>query len=116
MQLASDMGRSSAVQQSVKPKGIRRVGWKRWTIAGILFLMFCMAGFLTGFRDGLTEGVEQPVESRLADRKQVVYAVSYRIRFLLAVVRPSSQTETSLEPPDENRPTNSSGLPKANVP
>ena len=59
VQRASEVGLSSDVQPSVKPNGFQRVGWKRWTIAGILFLMFCMAGFFNGFRFGLTEAVKR---------------------------------------------------------
>lgn len=58
--------------------------WKRWTVAGILFLVFCMAGYFSGFRLGLSDAVDAQVESRLAERKLVIYPVSYRIPTAIA--------------------------------
>ncbi len=102
VQRASEMELSSDRQQSGNSTGNRHVRWKRWTIAGTLFLMFCMAGFFTGFRYGLTEAVDRQVELRLAERQQVVYAISYRIPVLPAVDRAPSQTNTRLQSPSEN--------------
>ncbi|MGI9474713.1 MAG: hypothetical protein ACR2NZ_24490 [Rubripirellula sp.] len=78
--------------------GPQRSGWKRWTIAGILFLVFCMAGYFSGFRLGLDDGVDAQVESRLADRQRVIYTVSYRIAGLAGnSVRARSPSQDQLE-------------------
>lgn len=62
----------------------KRRTWKRFTIATLLFLIFCSAGAFVGFRYGMSEGVDQQVQQRLADQQSIVYPRVYKVPDLLA--------------------------------
>jgi len=75
----------------------KRYPWMRFTIATLLFLIFCSAGAFVGFRVGMSEGVERQVQRRLAEQQSIVYAKTYRVTKLL----PGPGSEQSGSPIDQ---------------
>ena len=62
--------------------------WPRYSIAFVLFLLSCLAGFFAGYRHGLNSGYERWLRDTTMTRE---YTVRYDVRDLIA----SDNTKTS---------------------
>ncbi|QDT03333.1 hypothetical protein K227x_17150 [Rubripirellula lacrimiformis] len=71
---------------------------KRFSIAALLFAIFCSAGAFLGFRYGMSKGVDAQVDQRLASLRSQVYPVSYRVADLTSVAsQPGAADSVSAE-------------------